>query len=189
MHKVSKKAIGMWALRSLGSKASVWILVLWFVLGDAWIYFEARQEGLAQIWRYFLVADQWLVVGLSVAVVFLIFSAVSGAFYKYLSTEYGTENSDFKIVKGIIVKHENYIPYRNIDSVDIRVGAAQRMWGLASILIFTPGANDKENPEAAEGYIEGIKYEDAIALKDELLKRSAASAQMLNSAQPAQQAE
>jgi membrane protein YdbS with pleckstrin-like domain len=170
MNRVSKKAIAMWIIRYLTTWKSLAILVSWFILGDLWLYF-GPQQNLKQIISYAIIVDKWIFIGLSVVLTFLIFSAVSNAFYKYWSLGYSMEASDLKIVKGIIMKHENYIPYRNIDSIDIRVGSAQRLWGLASILIFTPGAHDKENPDSAEGYIEGLKYDDAVVLKDELLKR------------------
>lgn len=170
MQRVSKKAVLMWTARSMTKWLGLAVLILWFVSGDVWLYF-GPQKNLSGIMNNAIAIDRWIFFGLSIVLLFLIFSSISNAFYKYWSIGYATEESDLKIVKGFIIKHETYIPYQNIDSVDIHVGSTERLWGLASILVFTAGAQDKENPEAAAGYLEGLKYDNAVVLKDELLQK------------------
>lgn len=160
----------MWTVRSMAKRPNLIGLILWFLSGNAWLYF-GPQKNLNGFANNAVMIDKWIFLGLSIVLVFLIISAVSNAFYKFWSISYAMEDSDLKIVKGFITKHETYIPYKNIDSVDVRVGSAERLWGLASILVFTAGAQDKENPEAAAGYLEGLTYNDAVALKDNLLQK------------------
>lgn len=160
----------MWLTEFLTKPIGLSILGFWFLSGILFLYFSP-QKNLAKIYEIILVLDKWLFLGFSIVLVFLILSAVSNAFYKYWSLSYELEEVAVKIVKGAYKKEESYIPYKNIESIDIRVGSGERLWGLASILIFTSGAGDKNNPASAEGYIEGLKYDDAVVLKDELLKK------------------
>lgn len=168
--KVSKKAIWMWFAESLTKSPALAVLFFWFVSGAGFIYF-VPQKNLGKILETALMLDKWIFLGFSLILAFLIFSAVSSAFYKYWSLSYKLEEAAIKIVKGAYKKEESYIPYKNIQSVDIRVSAKERFWGLASVLVFTSAVGDKNNPDSAEGYIEGLKYNEAIVLKDELLKR------------------
>jgi len=168
--RVSKKAILMWTIGHLTAPAGVTVLILWFFSGAGFIYF-APQENLGKILETALILDKWIFLGFSAILIFIILSAISNAFYKYQSLSYAMEDSSVKIVKGFYKKEESYIPYKNIQSVDIRISARERFWGLASVLVFTSAVGDKNNPDSAEGYIEGLKYNDAAALKDELLKR------------------
>lgn len=164
----------------LTKPAALTILFFWFISGAAFLYLASQSplknkfllgQDLDKIYKIGVVFDKWLFLGFSIVLVSLILSAVSSAFYKRWSLSYEVEESALKIVKGVYKKEESYIPYKNIENIDIRVGSDERLWGLASILIFTSGAGDKSNPDLAEGYIDGLKYADAVALKDELLKR------------------
>ncbi|MDO8676708.1 MAG: PH domain-containing protein [Candidatus Azambacteria bacterium] len=180
MQRVSKKAIWMWLAEFLAKPIALAILFFWFISGAAFLYlaFQSPLENkfllgqdLDKIYKIGVIFDKWLFLGFSISLVFLILSAASNAFYKYWSLSYELEESAFKIVKGVYKKEESFIPYKNVESIDIRVGSAERFFGLSSLLIFTSGAGDKNNPDSAEGYIEGLKYDEAVILKDELLKR------------------
>ena len=170
----------MWATNNFANKIGIAVAIFWFISGVAFLYLAPQSplenkfllgQDLDKIYKIGVVFDKWLFLGFSIVLVFLILSAASSAFYKRWSLNYELEESALKIVKGVYKKEESYIPYKNIESIDIRVGSDERLWGLASILIFTSGAGDKNNPELAEGYIDGLKYKNAVILKDELLKR------------------
>ncbi len=168
--RASKRAIWMWAVNHLLKPIGITILISWFAIGSLYLYM-APQKNLGNFLENIVVLEKWIFIGLSVVLAFLIFSAVSGALYRYWSINYELEDAALKIIRGFYKKEESYIPYKNIESIDIRVGSNERLWGLASILIFTSGAGDKSNPDLAEGYIDGLKYKNAVALKDELLRR------------------
>ena len=168
--RVSKKAIWMWSVSNLMKPIAVVILVSWFILGNFFLYF-APQNNLGNLLETAMVAGKWVFLSLSIVLVFLIFSAISRAFYKHFYFSYELSDDSLKIVKGFYQKKEMYIPYKNIQSIDIETSANERLWGLSTILVFIATVGDKSNPESAEGYISGLRYNDAVALKDELLKR------------------
>lgn len=160
----------MWTLGQLTKPMGVVIIIFWFLSGCLFIYL-APQQNLGKILGTVLILDKWIFLGLLIVLAFLIFSAVTAAIYRRISLSYELEESAIKTVKGVYKKEESYIPYKSIESIDIRISSAERFWGLASLLIFTSGVGDSNNPASAEGYIEGLKYDDAVSLKDELLRR------------------
>ncbi len=160
----------MWSLSNLMKPAGIAVLLFWFISGNVFLYF-APQNNLGGLVVTAIVADKWIFIGLSAVLAFMIFFAVSRAFYEYLSFSYELSEGSLKIVKGLYQKKEAYIPYKNIQRVDIEMSASERFWGLAAVLVFTSTVGDESNPESAEGYIKGLHYNDAVALKDELLKR------------------
>ncbi len=182
MQRVSKKAIWMWATNNFANKTDIAVAIFWFITGVLFIYFTPQKNlgnvsgtfltfNLVTVYDYALLIDKWLFLGFSVILAFFIFTAVSFALYEYLSFDYELGDESLKIVKGFYQKKESYIPFKNIQSVNIEMSISERFWGLATVLVYTSGAGDQTNPELAEGYIEGLKYDDAVVLKDELLKR------------------
>jgi len=160
----------MWVVSRLLKPVGIAVLISWFAVGNLYLYMTPK-NNLGNFLENIVVLGKWLFLGLSVVLVFLIFSAVSEAFYKYWSLSYELEDVALKIVKGVYKKQESYIPYKNIQNIEIKMSGGERFWGLATILIFTSAVGDKNNPDLAEGYISGLKYDAAVALKDELLKR------------------
>lgn len=160
----------MWSVVNLMKPVGIVVLLFWFISGNIFIYF-APQNNSGEFLKTAIVADKWIFLSLSVILIFTIFSAISRAFYEYLSFSYELDDGSLKIVRGIYQKKEAYIPYKNIQRVDIEMSAGERFWGLAAILVFTSTVGDTSNPESAEGYIRGLHYDDAVALKNELLKR------------------
>ncbi len=168
--RVSKKTIWMWAVSRLLKPVGIAVLISWFAIGNLYLYM-VPQKNLGNFLENIVVLEKWIFLGLSVVLIFLIFSAISGALYRYWSINYELEDAALKIIRGFYQKEESYIPYKNIQNIEIKMSAGERFWGLASILIYTSAAGDSSNPDLAEGYIEGLKYNNAVALKDELLRR------------------
>lgn len=168
--KVSKKAILMWGAGYMLKPVGIAVLISWFAIGNLYLY-TAPQKNLGNFLENSVILEKWIFLGLSVILFFLVFSAVSGALYKYWSINYELEDVDLKIIRGFYQKEESYIPYKNIQNIEIKMSAGERFWGLVTILIYTSAVGDKSNPDLAEGYIDGLKYNNAVALKDELLKR------------------
>ncbi len=160
----------MWVISRLLKPVGIAVLISWFVIGNLYLYM-VPQKNLGNFLENIVVLEKWIFLGLSVVLTFLIFSAISGALYRYWSINYELEDAALKIIRGFYQKEESYIPYKNIQNIEIKMSAGERFWGLATILIYTSAVGDKNNPDLAEGYIEGLKYNNAIALKDELLKR------------------
>ena len=166
----------MWAVSRLLKPVGIAVLISWFAIGNLYLYM-VPQKNLGNFLENIVVLEKWIFLGLSVILVFLIFSAISGALHRYWSINYELEDAALKIIRGFYQKEESYIPYKNIQNIEIKMSAGERFWGLASILIYTSAGGDKDNPDLAEGYIDGLRYNNAVALKDELLKRISPVAQ------------
>ena len=160
----------MWAVSHLLKPVGIAVLISWFAIGNLYLYM-APQKNLGNFLENIVVLEKWIFLGLSVVLTFLIFSAISGALYRYWSINYELEDAALKIIRGFYQKEESYIPYKNIQNIEIKMSAGERFWGLATILIYTSATGNTDNPDLAEGYIDGLRYNNAVALKDELLKR------------------
>ncbi len=168
--KASKKAILMWSAGYIFKPVGIAVLIFWFALGNLYLY-AAPQKNLGNFLKKLIALDKWTFLGLSVILLFIILSAVGKASRRYWSVKYELEDTALKIIRGLYQKEESYIPYKNIQNIEIKMSAGERFWGLATILIHTSAAGEKINPNLAEGYIDGLKYDDAVILKDELLKK------------------
>lgn len=164
----SKRAILMWTFGSFTKPVAtvtiglfIFYLIVYFAIGST-------AGGLFQTVR---AAGVYIIGGLGAAVVFLFLSFFSNAWLKYFGQYYELEPDSLKVVEGILEQRESYIPYANIENVDIKITVAEQIWGLSDVMVYTAAPSGKENPKEAEGYIAGLKYRDAIALKDELLRR------------------
>ena len=168
--KVSKKAIAMWGTGYLLNPIGIAVLIFWFISGNLYLYL-APQKNLSNVLVNTVALSKWVFLGLSAVLVFLLLSAFSKAFYRFKSVDYELEDAAFKIMRGFYKKEELYIPYKNIQNIEITMSAGERFWGLATVLIHTSAAGNTNNPDLAEGFVDGIKYKSAVILKDELLKR------------------
>lgn len=177
MKKVSRRAILMWFVGALYTKAFIIVVVLFILSGGAFFYLAGMTTqqilffGAVYLWPYVRLVDFLVFAGLGVAMLFFVLKAVMGALTKHLSVEYELGPEALKIVTGIFAKEEIYIPYKSVQSVDIKVSGSEYLWGLADVLIFISVGGNTNNPESAAGFIEGLRYKDAVALKDELFKR------------------
>jgi len=170
------------------------IALILFILGTVgYFLFAGRQIldvwilGPIYFWPYARLAAFFTGVGSAVIMFSLVLFDLFDAILKHTLFAYELEPDSIKIISGLIKKQESYIPYKNIQSVDIQVTGSEYVWGLADVLIFTSGVGDKRNPDSAEGFIEGLLYNNAVALKDELFRRmNARPAAPAPTAQPMQ---
>ena len=175
--RASKKAILMWFTGGLARRRVFIVFVLLILAAAAFLYLKGLTTlnilyfGEILFWPYARLLIFLLALGLSVALLFFVLRAAGDALLKHAAFSYELQPEAIKIVTGIFGKKESYLPYKNIQSVDVRVSGREYIWGLADVLIFTPGEGGENNPAKAEGYIEGLRYQDAVALKDELLKK------------------
>jgi len=88
--------------------------------------------------------------------------------YKWALTDLG-----FKKEYGVIRKRYVTIPYEKIQNVDIDRSLLHRIIGLSAISIQTAGYSSGAQGgrrQTAEGYLPGLKPEDAEKLQEDLLK-------------------
>ena len=107
-----------------------------------------------------------------VIVLAYLWSRLSYHYYRYELTE-----ASFNKEMGVIWKKYVSIPYERIQNVDIYRGVWARILGLSDVNIQTAGASAQFSRRVglrfgAEGRLPGLSHEDAVKLRDELIKRA-----------------
>lgn len=103
------------------------------------------------VWTIFLLA------------ILLVWAKLSVENFRYELTK-----DSFKKEFGVVVKRYVAIPYSKIQNVDIYRGVVDRLLGLSTLIIQTAGISGQIR---SEGSVPGLNKEDALALREELLKR------------------
>lgn len=114
----------------------------------------------------------WLVVP-SLLIIGFIHAKLTWHFYRYEMTENG-----FQKEFGIIWKRSITIPYDRIQNVDIQRGLVARILGLSDLQIQTAGSSPYAYGlfgavgAGSEGRLQGLPYEAAERLRDDLIIRA-----------------
>lgn len=152
---------------SLSEKLSV--SIGFFILGAA----------LAVSLRLSIVPEEFKpFVAMGALVLFCVFliSLIIGivvAWFVYTNHLFCLDDDAFKIKRGIFTKVETAFPYRQIQNVEIERRLLFQLLGLSKIMIITAGHdNPRTIRNEAEGLLPMVDKEIAIALQDELLRRS-----------------
>ncbi len=111
----------------------------------------------------------WLLLTISaLAIVLFIWAFLDVKNYRYelLDNAFHQE--------GGVIWHESLtIPYERIQSVDIRRGIIARFLGLSDVIIRTAGVSGYgKHVTSIQGRIPGVAPAEAIALRDQLIKRA-----------------
>jgi uncharacterized membrane protein YdbT with pleckstrin-like domain len=114
-------------------------------------------------WGCFILWAAWLAVGAFIATM------------KYKTCSIMLDESSLHLVKGIFGREEVAIPYRRIQSVDIKQPFSSRILGVARVVIAT--TTDLEQPsekdnEANDEIISLMDYPFAILVQKELTGRA-----------------
>lgn len=106
----------------------------------------------------------------SLAVIFL------GALYcwrwpraRYRRLTYGVDDAGLTIQEGVWWRSQTSLPRVRIQHSDVSQGPLQRRYGIATLKLYTAGSR------YTKVELEGLRPEDALALRDQLLGRHAAS--------------
>lgn len=108
----------------------------------------------------------WLSLGLFVAIVLL---AWLTSWLTYINYHYELGENGFQKESGVIYKKYVTIPYSRIQNVDIYRGIFARIFNLSDIRIQTAGSS--LNTITSEGMLPAIHKDEAIKIRDELMKR------------------
>lgn len=116
-----------------------------------------------QLWVAFLVAGVVLLASLAWAVL--------TPALRYRRFRFSLQGSRLWIRSGVLFHREKSIPLTRIQHVDVSRGPLERMFGLASVTVFTAGGR------SATAQIPGLEPERADALRLELLGATESLAQ------------
>lgn len=90
----------------------------------------------------------------------------------YINYTFSLDDNGFKMRHGILNKEETAIPYRQIQSVDIRQDLLGQIVGYSRLVILTAGHDEKDREGEAEAEFPPLDSALAKNLQSELLKRS-----------------
>lgn len=107
------------------------------------------------------------------AAVFLIFTLFY-VWLEYRNFRFMISVNAFKVKKGIIQKEEIAIPYRQIQSVNIKRTIFDQIFRVSKLIILTAGEEDKEEKikGESEAILPVIDKKLALKIQEELLKRT-----------------
>lgn len=113
----------------------------------------------------------WAALAMLLAVIFL------GVLYgwrwtqaRYRRLTYRVDDAGLTIQEGVWWRTQTSLPRVRIQHSDVSQGPLQRRYGIATLKLYTAGSR------YTKVELEGLRHEDALALRDSLLGRHAASA-------------
>lgn len=80
---------------------------------------------------------------------------------RYRSWGYHERSRDLLVRRGVLVKRLTVVPYGRMQLVDVSAGAAERVFGLATIKLHTAAS-------ATDARIPGLRPDEATRLRDQL---------------------
>ncbi|MFK3936340.1 PH domain-containing protein [Alkalihalobacillus sp. NPDC078783] len=90
--------------------------------------------------------------------------AVVSSLLSWITFYYKLENGELYVQKGIFVKKKRYIQRQRVQSIDVKAGVLQRLFGMVGVDIETAGGSS-----VAEAHLSAITKEEAEAIRKELL--------------------
>lgn len=94
------------------------------------------------------------------------FSLLS-SFLSWVTFYYKLEDGELYIQKGIFVKKKRYIQRQRVQSIDVKAGVLQRVFGMVGVDIETAGGTSE-----AEAHLSAITREEAEVIRKELLGKA-----------------
>lgn len=150
-----------WLLVLSNSTAGFVFLLIAIILLAAQIY----ASNLAGFLNYLLAAAIFLFI-----ISFL--SDLGFSWLTYINYTFVLDENYFKVKHGIFYKEETAIPYRQIQSIDLRQDFLGQLIGYSRIVILTAGHDEQDEQGEAEAIFPVLDTIVAKNLQAELLKRS-----------------
>lgn len=141
------------------------VVVYWLVSGVfSWLVLAAMAAGAVFAFRDELFGDWfWLfVTGASVGGTMLLWALISPSL-AYARWRFSVDDELMLMRYGIIYHEEKAIPISRLQHVDLTRGPIERLFGLATLVVFTAGT------EAASFRLPGLAVDRAHALRDQIL--------------------
>ena|SRR5258708_5625422 len=167
-HKLGGKTLWIFVLQRIHGASVILLLAIgFFVIKDQ--PFLAKVPGLGDV-RPYLQIITWGTFGLF-AIIFLVTFFV--AWLIYINYKFALGENALKIKKGIFMKIETSIPYRQIQNIDIQRDLAYQAFNLSRLVILTAGHDDeKPGDDQSEGILPALDKDLAEWLQTELLTRA-----------------
>jgi membrane protein YdbS with pleckstrin-like domain len=105
----------------------------------------------------------WIAAAAWAVGVLLLLSVVAQPMLAYATWRYGIDRELLVARYGILFRDEKAIPISRLQHVDLRRGPIERLFGLATLVVFTAGT------EGATFRVPGLAAELARALRDRIL--------------------
>ncbi|MEK4564924.1 PH domain-containing protein [Alkalihalobacillus sp. FSL R5-0424] len=99
--------------------------------------------------------------------------AVISSFLSWVTFYYKLDNGELYVQKGIFVKKKRYIQRQRVQSIDVKAGVLQRLFGMVGVDIETAGGSSE-----AEAHLSAITKEEAEAIRKELLGKESSRMRM-----------
>ncbi len=159
--------------RHLGKRALYLILLqktqvsfIFLLIGLGIAFFHADTKDLSDTLSY-------VQIGFIALFFSSFFIGLLAGWIQYASYKFALDENAIKIEQGIITKKEIAIPYRQIQSVNIERRFLDRINGVSHLYILSGGEDDnKKDGSESEGILWLIDAKEAVALRDELMKRA-----------------
>lgn len=149
------------------SQATFFLVLASIVLLVAKAFIPAQFSG------YGSYATDIILVLIGLAIITEAFALIIG-WLTYINYTFTIDANALKIRKGILNHEETALPYRQIQTINLKQDLLGRMIGVSQLVILTAGHEDANEPVSgeSEGEFPVIDSELAANLQDELLKRA-----------------
>ena len=98
-------------------------------------------------------------------VFFRLIHAIVWPMYEYRYYRYGINDDHLLVQRGVLFRRWSAIPHHRIQHVDTQQGPIERIFGLASLQLYTASG------QSADGSIPGLAQDTAEQLRDDLSRR------------------
>lgn len=150
--------------------------VLLLIAGGAFLVFSADIPASYSILGITTINVHELARVASLGAFMLFFAALGLAiligWLVYINYKFSVSDDGLHIKRGIFMKHEVSIPYKQIQDVGIRRDLAYIILGLSKLLIETAGDAGSAGPDSAEGVLPALDKIKAEEIRAELLRRA-----------------
>ena len=147
MQRLDPRLVPYWILSNLVST-----VVLSALLAGGLYYFRDMVEEFGG----------WLVIALSAGAVMLLMGMVQPVL-AYITWRYSMDDQLLIARYGILFREEKTIPISRLQHVDLRRGPIERLFSLATLVVFTAGT------EGATFRVPGLSFTHAQDLRDRIL--------------------
>ena len=127
------------------------------VLGGAIAASATILFAVPSLWRFAVIPGWITLAGL------MVFSSHFWPQIKHRHYRWRSSDAGMEIHRGVLWKHRIAVPILRVQHVDVSQGPVQRLFQLGSLTIHTAGTKN------ASVMIEGLEYDTALQLRDELL--------------------
>jgi len=113
----------------------------------------------------------YLSLGLFVISILVLIFGVVLSWFHYISCDFTLGENAFSFRKGFLSKKEVFIPYRQIENINIEQSFNFKMMGVSKLVIET-ASNDNTNGGEAEGFFDVIDSKIAENIREVILQKT-----------------